>query len=108
MGKLIFDYVGNADMYWITDENGVFKASVKHFDDANRLVASYNACKGIPVTLLEFFPLKLDVHEADLERLKAQNAQLRESLVWLKTEMEKSSDGGKIWCAIRTKPGAVD
>ena len=38
MGKLIFDYVGNADMYWITDENGVFKASVKHFDDANRLL----------------------------------------------------------------------
>lgn len=76
---------------------------------ARRIVASYNACEGLTIEDLESGSVKDLVGEVMRQNavFEAQNTKLLELLVWLKTEMEKSSDGGKIWCAIRTKPGAV-
>lgn len=52
---------------------------------ARRLVASFNACKGIGTELLERFTVEDTLNEAyrnrvEVEQLKAQNAQLLEAL----------------------------
>lgn len=54
----------------------------KENEFARRLVASYNACEGVPIEILEVLPIDFIEQGQKIvnERLKAQNAQLLEAL----------------------------
>lgn len=59
---------------------------------ARRLTASFNACKGIGIELLERFTVEDTLNEAytnrvKVEKLEAQNAQLLEALIMAKEEI---------------------
>ena len=60
-------------------------------DFARRIVAAFNATRGVPVETLETDPLTLDGVEDTFNRLKAQNAQMMDALEEIAAERDQYS-----------------